>query len=70
MAVKKRWDTDRHREYNRLRMSAISKNTRQERKLSRFASLIAKIREYEGAGMSDAEIVQQLADHFEYKLMI
>ena len=60
---------DRHREYNRLRMRTISKRERQKRKLSRFSSLIAKIREYEGAGVSDADIVKELATHFEFKLM-
>ena len=56
---KKRWDTDRHREYNRLRMRAISKSDRQNRKLSRFSSLLAKIREYEADGLSDEEIVRR-----------
>ena len=69
MTTKKRWDTDRHREYNRLRMRAISKDNRQERKLMRFSLLLAAIRKYEVEGISDEDIVKQLVDYFEFRLM-
>ena len=61
--------TDKYRKYNRLRMRAANKRKRQERKTSRFSLLLAQIREYENAGMPDDDIVKQLADQFEFRLV-
>lgn len=69
VTVEKQRYTDKYREYNRLRMRGANKRQRQERKLSRFIALLTKIREYENEGLSDDDIVKQLADHFEYRLI-
>ena len=62
-------DCDTRQEYYRLRMNAINRRKRHEVRLSRFALTLSKIREYESKGMTDDEIVKQLASHYEYKLV-
>lgn len=61
----RREDCDTYQEYVRQKNRAESK----KKQLPRFAFLLAEIREYESAGMSDEEIVRRLASHCEYKLV-
>lgn len=61
----RREDCDTYQEYVRLKNRAKSKREQ----LSRFAFVLAKIRDYGSDGLSDEEIVRRLANHCEYKLV-
>lgn len=65
----RREDCDTYQEYVRLKYKIESKLKRHDIRLSRFALVLAKIREYERDGLSDVDIVMQLAKHYEYKLV-
>ena len=61
----RREDYDTYQDFVRAKNTAASQHIQ----LSRFTSMLALIRKYESAGMSDEDIVKQLSSYCEYKLV-